>query len=94
MAISQKELEKTALLARFDLAEQEKAQFTEEINTVLNFVENLQELDTENIPPTINILPLHNVMREDVIRPSLDKSAVFQNTSYEEDGMFRVPKII
>ncbi|MGI6686465.1 MAG: Asp-tRNA(Asn)/Glu-tRNA(Gln) amidotransferase subunit GatC [Bacillota bacterium] len=94
MAVTKKDIEKTALLARFDLTEKEKDQFTEEINTILNLAENILELDTKNTPPTINILPLNNVMREDIIGVSLEKSDVFQNTSHEEEGMFRVPKII
>ncbi|HHT63727.1 MAG: Asp-tRNA(Asn)/Glu-tRNA(Gln) amidotransferase subunit GatC [Bacillota bacterium] len=94
MAVTIKDVEKTAFLARIDLSEEEKNKFTEEIKIILDHVENFVDLNTENIPPTINILPLYNVMRDDITRPSLDKNAVFQNTSHEEDGMFKVPKIL
>lgn len=94
MSISIKDVEKLAILARFDLTQQEKDQFLGEINTIMADVRNLQEPDTENISSTINILPFYNVMREDITQTSLDQKSVFQNTAYEEDGMFRVPKIL
>lgn len=94
MSISIKDLEKLATLARFSLTEQEKDQFAKEINTIMAGVENLQEPDTGSVSPTINILPFYNVMREDITQTSLDQKSVFQNTSYEEDSMFRVPKIL
>lgn len=94
MSISIKDLEKLAILARFSLTQPEKDQFVGELNTIMDNVGNLQGPDTESVSPTINILPFHNVMREDITQTSLDQKSVFQNTSYEEDGMFRVPKIL
>lgn len=94
MTILMKDIEQTAVLARLELSEHEKNLFFKQIGVILDEADQLQEVDTLDIPPTINILPLHNVMREDVIHPSLSKDEVFQNASNEEEGMFRVPKII
>ncbi|MCR6546915.1 Asp-tRNA(Asn)/Glu-tRNA(Gln) amidotransferase subunit GatC [Dehalobacterium formicoaceticum] len=94
MTISMKEIEQTAVLARLALSEHEEDLFLKQIGSILDEAERLQEVDTQDIPPTINILPLHNVMREDLVQPSLKKDEVFQNAANEEDGMFRVPKIV
>ncbi|MDD2497440.1 MAG: Asp-tRNA(Asn)/Glu-tRNA(Gln) amidotransferase subunit GatC [Desulfitobacteriaceae bacterium] len=94
MAISVKDVEHVALLARLELSDEEKNMYTEQLNTILGYMEKLKELDTAGVPPTAHVLPIHNVLREDVERPSMDREKVLQNAPYREDGQFRVPKIV
>ncbi|MGI6065640.1 MAG: Asp-tRNA(Asn)/Glu-tRNA(Gln) amidotransferase subunit GatC [Bacillota bacterium] len=94
MAISVKDLEHVALLARIELSEEEKDIYTEQLNVILGHIEKLKELDTTDVPPTIHVLPIHNVLREDEERPSMDREKVLQNAPQREDGQFRVPKIV
>jgi aspartyl-tRNA(Asn)/glutamyl-tRNA(Gln) amidotransferase subunit C len=54
----------------------------------------LGELDTENVKPTAHVLPLKNVFREDVVKPSLDRDLALSNAPEREDGYFKVPKIL
>jgi len=56
----------------------------------LEYAERLQEVDTSSVPPTPYILPLVNVMREDVPEPSLSNAAALANAPDSEDGFFRV----
>lgn len=94
MGISIKDVEHVALLARLDLAEGEKQMYMGQLNSILEYMEKLQELNTDHIPPTAHVLPLHNVLREDRPRPSMDPIEVLQNAPLKEKGHFRVPKIV
>lgn len=93
MAITQKQVEHVAALARLKLTDEEKKQFTEQLNKILQFAEKLNELDTENVPPTSHVLPIQNVMREDKVRPSLDREKALLNAPDQRDGMFKVPAV-
>ncbi|ATW23453.1 Asp-tRNA(Asn)/Glu-tRNA(Gln) amidotransferase subunit GatC [Candidatus Formimonas warabiya] len=94
MAISLKDVEHVAMLARLELTAEEKEMYTGQLNAILEYIGKLQELDTSQIPPTAHVLPIHNVLREDQVRPSMDRAEVLQNAPYEEEGQFRVPKIV
>ncbi|MEB3102144.1 Asp-tRNA(Asn)/Glu-tRNA(Gln) amidotransferase subunit GatC [Ferviditalea candida] len=94
MSISVNDVEHVAKLARLELSEPEKRQFTEQLNKILNFMEKLNELDTDNVKPTSHVLQLSDVMREDEVRPSWPIDKVMRNAPDEEDGQFRVPAIL
>jgi aspartyl-tRNA(Asn)/glutamyl-tRNA(Gln) amidotransferase subunit C len=70
MALSKKELESIAELARLDLSEKEKDFYARELSSILGFVEQLNELDTETVEPTSHITGLSGVAREDKAQPS------------------------
>lgn len=89
-----KDVEHVAALARLELSEDEKHLYTEQLNAILQSMEKLKELDTTSVPPTAHVLPIQNVFREDQVRPSMDRDAVLENAPAEENGQFRVPKIV
>lgn len=94
LAIDKKVVEHVALLSRLQLSEEEKEQYTGQLNAILGYMEKLNKLDTTDIPPTAHVLPLSNVFRDDVVKPSMDRTKVVANAPDEEDGQFRVPKIV
>jgi len=94
MGISVNDVEHVAKLARLDLTDEEKEQFTEQLNAILKYVSKLNELETTNVEPTSHVLPLANVMREDEIRPSWPLEQVMANAPDEEDGQFKVPAVL
>lgn len=94
MSIDKKVVEHVALLARLQLSEEEKEQYTDQLNAILGYMEKLNKLDTTQVPPTAHVLPLKNVYREDIARPSMDREKVVANAPQEEDGQFKVPKIV
>jgi len=83
-----------ALLARLELSEEELDRFAHELADILDYVAKLDELDTTDVPPTSHSLPLANVMREDVARPSLPRDEALANAPEAEDGYFKVPQVI
>jgi aspartyl-tRNA(Asn)/glutamyl-tRNA(Gln) amidotransferase subunit C len=94
MSISAKDVEHVANLARLELSDSEKDQFTEQLNAILKYAEKLNSLDTEAVEPTSHVLPITNVMREDEKRPSLPIGKVLLNAPDEEDGHFKVPAVL
>jgi aspartyl-tRNA(Asn)/glutamyl-tRNA(Gln) amidotransferase subunit C len=94
MSISIRDVEHVAGLARLRLTEEEKSQFTEQLNAILKYAEKLNSLDTEGIEPTSHAMPLSNVMRDDEVRPSLPIEKVMKNAPEEEDGQFKVPAVL
>jgi aspartyl-tRNA(Asn)/glutamyl-tRNA(Gln) amidotransferase subunit C len=94
MSISLKDVEHVAKLARLELNDEEKQVFTEQLNNILKYAEQLNSLDTEGIEPTSHAMPLVNVMREDNKHISLPLDEVFLNAPEEEEGQFKVPAVL
>ena len=94
MAITIKDVEHVAKLARLDLTEEEKDRFTGQLNAILKYAEQLNAIDTEGVEPMSHAVPLANVMREDAVRPSLPIEKVMLNAPDEEEGQFKVPAVL
>lgn len=92
-AITRKEVEHVANLARLQLTEEEAERYTKDLNAILGFAAKLNELDTSNVQPTSHATDVKNVMREDVNRPSLPHEDVLKNAPDHEDGQFKVPAV-
>ena len=94
MRISKEDIEHIALLARLYLTEGEKELFGTQLSSILDYMEKLNELDTTDVEPISHVLPLSNVMRNDVSGPSIKKDDALMNAPDHTDKFFRVPKII
>ncbi|WP_088553122.1 Asp-tRNA(Asn)/Glu-tRNA(Gln) amidotransferase subunit GatC [Calderihabitans maritimus] len=92
--ISKKEVEHVALLARLELSEEEKEMYTQQLGSILEYINKLNELDTENVEPTAHVLPMRNVFREDQSRTWLDNETALANAPSKQDGYFKVPRIV
>ncbi len=93
MSITQKQVEHVAKLARLSLTEEEKSKFTTQLNDILQFAEKLNELDTDQVEPTSHIYPVVNVVREDTVRPSIEREKALVNAPDQKAGLFRVPAV-
>ncbi|MHB1418519.1 MAG: Asp-tRNA(Asn)/Glu-tRNA(Gln) amidotransferase subunit GatC [Bacillota bacterium] len=94
MNISLKEVEHVALLARLEITESEKEAYTRQLNDILRYMEKINSLDTTDVEPTAHVLPIVNVFREDIDCPGLKREQAMQNAPDEQDGQFKVPKIV
>jgi len=88
------EVSRVAFLARLQLSDDEKTRLTTDLNDILAQFARLQELDTNDVPPTSHSLPLQNVLREDIVRPSLPRDEATANAPEKRDGNFIVPQIM
>jgi len=94
MALSQEEVRKVALLARLELTDDEIASQAKHLNDLLGQFEKLQALDVTGIEPTSHSIPIVNVLRADVERPSLSREETLANAPEARDGCFVVPRIV
>ena len=69
-ALTDDDIRHIAKLARLKLAEGEVGKFTKELSSILDYIAVLNELDTENVPPTAQVTGIRNVLREDIVQPS------------------------
>ena len=94
MRIPIKEVEHIARLARLRLTEEEKEKYSIQLGKILEYVQQLNELDLEYVPPTSHVFPLKNVFRKDVVRESLPQGEALRNAPQKERGYFKVPKVL
>ena len=94
MKIDETMVEKVAMLSRLELSNSEKEQMTEQLNDILEYADELNELETEDIEPTAHALPIKNVFREDKVGESLAREDALKNAPQKEAGSFKVPQII
>ncbi|RTR26756.1 Asp-tRNA(Asn)/Glu-tRNA(Gln) amidotransferase subunit GatC [Robertmurraya yapensis] len=92
--ISTEEVKHVANLARLAVTEEEVEKFTQQLDKIISFAEQLNELDTENVEPTSHVLDMKNVMREDVPAKGLPREEVLKNAPEHENGQIKVPSII
>jgi len=99
MAITKKDVEHVARLARLALSEEEKERYTQQLGTILTYIEKMSALDTKNVPPTSHVLPLSNVWREDKMEASTSATLgspeeILANAPEHEGPLFKVNKVI
>ena len=83
-----------AKLARLALDESHLQRLTGQLESILEYVNKLQQVNTAGVEPLAHALPLHNVFREDVVEPSLPLDKVLQNAPQTDGPFFKVPKVL
>ena len=92
--ISSSDVRKVAKLARLELPEDQIEKYTEQLEEILSYVDQLQEIDTENIPPTTRAVEVINAMREDLVKVNCSREDLLNQSPHREGDFFRVPKIL
>jgi aspartyl-tRNA(Asn)/glutamyl-tRNA(Gln) amidotransferase subunit C len=88
------DIEKVAKLARLELSEKEKNTLGNQLEQILTYMEQLNRIDTTGVEPTSHAIPIQNAFREDEAKPSFSREEVLGIAPEEEDGHFKVPRII
>lgn len=94
MGISRAEVEKVSLLARLLLGEQELELMTTQLGQILQYMELLNQVDTEGIEPMAHPLDVSDVFRPDEVHPSLDRPQALANAPKSDDECYRVPAVL
>ena len=92
--ISSSDVRKVAQLARLELPEDQIETYTSQIEEILSYVEQLQEIDTQNIHPTTRAVEVVNEMREDLVEFNNSREEILNQAPHREGDYFRVPKIL
>ncbi len=94
MGITKDTVKYVAHLARVELKSRELEKLSRQLQDILDFIDKLKKLDTQNINPTSHILPISNVLREDTPSLSLPVEKALKNAPCRERNFFVVPKVI
>lgn len=94
MKLSREQVMEIADLAKLDLTEAELDHYAEQLSAILDYAARLEQLNTDHISPTATVLPIQNVMRDDVPRPSLPRDQVVANAPAAADGQFKVDAVL
>ncbi len=94
MAISKEEVIHVANLSRLTLTENEVGTYTEQLNSILDFMKKLNELDTTDIKPTSHAITINNAYRDDEVRESIPKDTALKNAPQKQNEQFKVPPAI
>ena len=92
--ITSEQVRHVARLARLALTDAEIERFGPQLESILEYVAKMDDLDVSNVEPMAHALPLVNVLREDVVTPSLPLEKVLQNAPETDGPFFQVPKVI
>lgn len=92
--IDDETIEYVGILAKLELSQEEKEAAKKDMGRMLDYIDQLNELDTSGVEPMSHVFPIHNVFREDVVGEAGDREAVLKNAPERTDEAFVVPKTI
>ncbi len=92
--ISDETIEYVGILAKLELSDEEKEQAKKDMGSMLDYIDQLNELDTSAVEPMSHVFPVNNVFREDIVENGDERDAILKNAPEEKDGSFVVPKTV
>ncbi len=94
MSINREEIIHIAKLASLNLSDEEIEGYTKDMQEILEFANTVNNVDTDDIEETVGSVGEYNVFRKDEIKQSINKEELLKNAPSQDDGMFRIPKVI
>ena len=92
--ISDETIEYVGILAKLELSDEEKEAAKSDMGKMLDYIDTLNELDTEGVEPMSHVFPVTNVFREDIVTNGDDRDNILKNAPGVKDGSFKVPKTV
>ncbi len=92
--VEKEEVQRVAQLALLEIEPEQMDKFSRQFNEILEYMEEINELDLSQCEAAFHITELKNVFREDKVEPSYNRDVILKNAPDSEDGAFRVPKVI
>ena len=92
--ISDETIEYVGILAKLELSEEEKEQAKKDMGSMLDYIDKLNELDTDSVEPMSHVFPVNNVFREDEITNGDDREEILLNAPEKKEGAFKVTKTV
>jgi len=94
MAVTIKDVEHIAKLAKLEFTDAEKEKFTHQMNQILEYVEQMNKLDTSQVEPLSHVIELSNVFRADEVKQGVSTEEALKNAPSRTEEFFKVPKVI
>lgn len=92
--ISGQTIEYAGILAKLELSPEEKEEAKKDMGRMLDYIDKLNELDTQGVEPMSHVFPLNNVFREDIVTNGDERERILSNAPRHKDGAFKVPKTV
>ena len=92
--ITDETIDYVGILAKLELSSEEKEQAKKDMANMLDYIDMLNELDTDGVEPMSHVFPVHNVFREDVVVNGDVRDEMLKNAPEDTDGSFMVPKTV
>lgn len=92
--IDTKKVEQIATLVRLGISEEEAEKFSGQFSSIIDYFNMLNEVDTTDVPPASDIANAENVLREDVVKPSMSREEFLKNAPNSERGYVKVPTVL
>ncbi len=90
--ISDETIEYVSILAKLELSDEQKEAAKKDMGRMLDYIDKLNELDTDGVEPMSHVFPVRNVFREDVVTNGDESEQILKNAPEEQDNMFVVPR--
>ena len=87
-------MEYVEILAKLELTEEERIQAKADMSRMLDYIDQLNELDTSGVEPMTHIFPVHNVFRDDTEEDQWSREQMLDNAPEKKDGFFQVPRTV
>ena len=94
MGVSIEEVKKISKLAKLEFKDEELEKFTSQMNEILDYMEQLNEINTDDIEPLYHVIELGNVLKDDEVEPSYSREEILKNAPVKSDGFIIVPRVI
>jgi aspartyl-tRNA(Asn)/glutamyl-tRNA(Gln) amidotransferase subunit C len=92
--LNREQVHKVALLARLELSPEEEEQYAGQMSSILDYFEQLSELDTDNVEPTTRAIDMSNITRTDTQSDYQNLDGIFAAAPDREEDFFKVPRIM
>ncbi len=92
--ITDETIEYVGILAKLELSEREKEQAKKDMSSMLDYIDKLNELNTDGVEPMSHVFPVNNVFREDVVVNGDEREKILKNAPAAKEGSFKVPKTV
>lgn len=94
MSVSKEDVLHIAKLSKLNLTDEELEMYTNDLSSIVDFANQLSNIDVEGVKPTAHILKIQNVFRKDVMQPSYDREEILKNAPSKDAGCVSVPKVV
>lgn len=94
MTLSEADVRKVAVLARIDLSDDDARRLTTQLGDVLEYIEQLSEVDIEGVEPMAHAIEQVNVLAEDIVEPSQPRDVMLSNAPRRDEECYRVPPVL
>ena len=94
MSVSKEDVKHIAKLSKLNLTQEELEKYTNELSSIVDFANELSNINVAGIKPTAHILDIKNVFRKDEVQPSYDREEILKNAPSKDAGCVSVPKVV